>query len=71
MQERGAVFVTAAALWPRSMSAKVVRRAQLLLELRHGQRHAAKCARGGAGEFHRFAQVAIWQCKLALGAGEV
>ena len=49
MQERGAVFVTAAALWPRSMSAKVARRAQLLLELRHGQRHAAKCARGGTG----------------------
>ena len=71
MQERGAVFVTAAALWPRSMSAKVARRAQLLLELRHGQRHAAKCARGGAGEFYPFARLAIWQCELAVGAGEV
>ena len=49
MRERGVVVVTAAAVWPRSMSAKVARRAQLLLELRHGQRHAAKCARGGTG----------------------
>jgi len=71
MQERGAVFVTAAALWPRSMSAKVARRAQLLLELRHGQRHAAKCARGGAGEFDPFARLTIWQCEPAVGAGEV
>ena len=71
MRERGVVVVTAAAVWPRSMSAKVARRAQLLLELRHGQRHAAKCARGGASEFYRFARLAIWQCKLAVGAGEV
>ena len=33
-------LVTAAAVWPRSTSAKVARRAPLLLELRHGQRHA-------------------------------
>ena len=71
MRERGAVFVTAAAVWPRSMSAKVARRAQLLLELRHGQRHAAKCARGGASEFYRFARLAIWQCELAVGGGEL
>ena len=40
--------------------------------LRHayGQRHAAKCARG-AGEFYPFARLAIWQCELAMGAGEV
>ena len=57
MRERGAVFVTAAAVWPRSMSAKVARRAQLLLELRHGQRHAAKCARGGAARILSFCTI--------------
>ena len=34
MRER--VLMTAAAVWPRSTSAKVARRAPLLLELRHG-----------------------------------
>ena len=57
MRERGAVLMTAAAVWPRSTSAKVARRAPLLLELRHGGRHAAKCARGGAARILSFCTI--------------